>query len=107
MKIDVGAYPMLPFPPSMFSGLVKFLLPNAYKFDAYQFDADVLYSNKASYIAYRGPWAVETWVREAMFDAVDLELGLTPEDVRRVAAYVLGGDEVLAVVGPKGTAKKV
>ena len=32
---------------------------------------------------------------------------VTPEDVRRVAAYVLGGDEVLAVVGPKGTAKKV
>lgn len=87
MKIDVGAYPMLPFPPSMFSGLVKFLLPNAYKFDAYQFDADVLYSNKASYIAYRGPWAVETWVREAMFDAVARELGLTPEDVRRINMF--------------------
>jgi len=32
---------------------------------------------------------------------------VTPDDVRRVAAYVLGGDEVLAVVGPKGTSKKV
>ena len=87
MDIDVGAYPMIPFPPSMFSGLVKHLLPNAYKFDAYQFDADVWYSNKASYIAYRGPWAVETWVREAMFDAVARELGMTPEDVRRVNMF--------------------
>ena len=87
MALDVGAYPMLPFPPSMFSGLVKFLLPNAYKFDAYQFDVDVLYTNKASYISYRGPWAVETWVREAMFDAVARELSLTPEDVRRINLF--------------------
>ncbi len=32
---------------------------------------------------------------------------VTPEDVRRVAGTVLGGDEVLAVVGPRGTATKV
>jgi len=32
---------------------------------------------------------------------------VTPDDVRRVAGKVLGGDEVLAVVGPKGTATKV
>jgi carbon-monoxide dehydrogenase large subunit len=87
MSIDVGAYPMLPFPPSMFSGLVKFLLPNAYKFEAYQFDTDVLYTNKGSYVSYRGPWAVETWVREAMFDAVARELDMTPEDVRRVNIF--------------------
>lgn len=99
MVLDVGAYPMLPFPPSMFSGLVKMLLPNAYKFDAYRFDVDVLYTNKASYISYRGPWAVETWVREAMFDAVARELGMTPEDVRRVNMYAKADLPAKSTVG--------
>lgn len=95
MQIDVGAYPVVPFPPTMFSSLVKFLLPNAYKFDAYQFDVDVLYTNKASYISYRGPWAVETWVREAMFDAVARELSMTPEAIRRINLFA--GDDLPAV----------
>ena len=99
MAIDVGAYPMLPFPPSMFSGLVKYLLPNAYKFDAYRFDADVVYTNKGSYVSYRGPWAVETWVREAMFDAVARELGMAPEDVRRVNLFAGADLPATATVG--------
>ncbi len=99
MQIDVGAYPMVPFPPTMFSSLVKYLLPNAYKFDAYQFDVDVIYTNKASYVSYRGPWAVETWVREAMFDAVARELSITPEHIRRVNLFA-GAD--LPAVGTVG-----
>jgi carbon-monoxide dehydrogenase large subunit len=83
MLLDSGAYPMLPFPASFFATLVKMLLPNAYRIDAYSFESRVAYTNKASYISYRGPWAVETWVREAMLDAIARELGLPPEEVRR------------------------
>ena len=32
------------------------------------FDATITVSNKASYVAYRGPWEVETWVRERLLD---------------------------------------
>ncbi|HEX7094547.1 MAG TPA: xanthine dehydrogenase family protein molybdopterin-binding subunit [Acidimicrobiales bacterium] len=83
MTLDAGAYPMLPFPASFFATLVRMLLPNAYRIPAYRFDSTVVYTNKASYISYRGPWAVETWVREAMMDAIARELDLTPEEVRR------------------------
>ena len=83
MQLDAGAYPMLPFPASFFSTLVAMLLPNAYRIEAYSFDSTVVYTNKASYISYRGPWAVETWVREAILDAVGRELDITPEEMRR------------------------
>jgi carbon-monoxide dehydrogenase large subunit len=83
MLLDAGAYPMLPFPASFFSTLVAMLLPNAYRIEAYSFDSTVVYTNKASYISYRGPWAVETWVREAILDAVGRELDITPEEMRR------------------------
>jgi carbon-monoxide dehydrogenase large subunit len=83
MLLDAGAYPMLPFPASFFATLVKMLLPNAYRIGAYSFASRVAYTNKGSYVSYRGPWAVETWVREAMLDAIGRELGMTPEEVRR------------------------
>src|SRR5690606_22770094 len=87
LTLDAGASPMLPFPASFFATLVTMLLPNAYRVPAYRFDSAVVYTNKASYISYRGPWAVETWVREAVLDAIARELGLAPEDVRRRNLY--------------------
>jgi carbon-monoxide dehydrogenase large subunit len=39
-------------------------------------------TNKASYVAYRGPWAAETWVRERMIDRVAVELGVEPVAIR-------------------------
>jgi carbon-monoxide dehydrogenase large subunit len=94
MMLDAGAYPMLPFPASFFALLVRTLLPNAYKIPAYSFESSAVYTNKASYISYRGPWAAETWVREAMFDTIARRLGLTPEEVRRRNLY--GRDDLPA-----------
>jgi carbon-monoxide dehydrogenase large subunit len=99
MLLDAGAYPMLPFPASFFATLVKMLLPNAYRIGAYEFASRVAYTNKASYISYRGPWAVETWVREAMLDAIARELGLTPEDVRRRNLHPAPGVELRTATG--------
>jgi len=87
MTLDAGAYPMLPFPPSFFATLVKMLLPNAYRIPAYEFSSTVVYTNKASYVSYRGPWAVETWVREAILDTIGRELGIAPDEIRRRNLY--------------------
>jgi carbon-monoxide dehydrogenase large subunit len=87
MVLDAGAYPMLPFPASFFATLVGVLLPNAYKVDAYSFESTVVYTNKASYISYRGPWAVETWVREAVLDTIGRTLHIAPEEMRRRNLY--------------------
>jgi len=46
------------------------------------FDATVIASNKATYVAYRGPWAVETWVRERLFDVAARELGVGRDEIR-------------------------
>ena len=83
MTMDQGAYPMPPYPSSLFCNLVKMLIPNAYRLEAYEFRGRVVATNKCSYIAYRGPWAVETWVRERMLDEIAAELGLDRVEIRR------------------------
>jgi carbon-monoxide dehydrogenase large subunit len=82
MTLDAGAYPVLPINPAGFTYFVRVVLPGPYRFQAYQFDATVALTNKAPYIAYRGPWAVESWVREVLIDIIAKELGLDPVDVR-------------------------
>ena len=83
MTMDQGAYPMPPYPSSLFCNLVKMLIPNAYRLEAYAFRGRVVATNKCSYIAYRGPWAAETWVRERMLDEVAAELGISRVEIRR------------------------
>jgi carbon-monoxide dehydrogenase large subunit len=83
MVLDQGAYPMPPFPSSLFPLLVRTLLPAAYKLEGYAFDTTIVATNKASYISYRGPWVAETWVRDRMLDEIARELGLPPEELRR------------------------
>jgi carbon-monoxide dehydrogenase large subunit len=83
LLLDSGAYPMLPFPQSLFPAMIKMLLPNALRLDAYEFRSTVVASNKGSYIAYRAPWTVETVVRERLLDDIAREVGLGPEELRR------------------------
>ena len=83
MTMDQGAYPMPPYPSSLFCNLVKMLIPNAYRVGAYAFEGRVVATNKCSYIAYRGPWAAETWVRERMLDEIAAELGIDRVEIRR------------------------
>ncbi len=83
MTLDAGAYPVMPINPALFTMIVRVVLPGPYRFQNYAFDATVVTTNKASYVAYRGPWAVETWVREGITDIIAKELGLDPVEVRR------------------------
>jgi aerobic carbon-monoxide dehydrogenase large subunit len=81
--LDEGAYPLPAVPATVFTTCMRVLLPGAYRIDDYAFDTTITFSNKASYVAYRGPWEVETWVRERLLDLVARELGLDPIEVRR------------------------
>jgi len=83
MTMDAGAYPGFPFGATLFARMVRTMFPGPYRFPALEFHTRILASNKATYVAYRGPWAVETFVRERMLDVVAAELGLSRADVRR------------------------
>jgi carbon-monoxide dehydrogenase large subunit len=83
MTMDLGAYPGVPFAAAIFSGLVQMLLPGPYKFHGYAFDVTAVSTNKCVYVAYRGPWEMETWVRERVLDEVARELGMDPAELRR------------------------
>jgi carbon-monoxide dehydrogenase large subunit len=83
LTMDAGAYPNVPFPASIFVGLIRLLTPGPYRMKGYQFESAVVATNKAVYTAYRGPWEMETWTRERLLDIVAHELGIDPADVRR------------------------
>jgi carbon-monoxide dehydrogenase large subunit len=83
MVLDQGAYPLGSLPSTIFPSLVRVLFPGAYAIEHYEFRGRVLATNKASYVAYRGPWEAETFARERLLDAIGTELGLDPIDVRR------------------------
>jgi carbon-monoxide dehydrogenase large subunit len=82
LEMDQGAYPGFPVGAAMFTRIMKTMMPGPYRVPAYRFDARVTASNKATYCAYRGPWAVETWVRERLFDLAARELGIGRDTIR-------------------------
>jgi aerobic carbon-monoxide dehydrogenase large subunit len=79
MTMDCGAYPGI---GSLLPHLIGSLLPGPYKVEALRFSFKSAITNKASYIAYRGPWAAETFVRERIVDLIARELGEEPLDIR-------------------------
>ena len=83
LTMDAGAYPNVPIMSAMYAQLIRMWLPGPYRIPAYQADSTVVSTNKATYVAYRGPWEMETWTRERLLDIVARELGLDPAEVRR------------------------
>ena len=99
LVMDQGAYPVFPYPSSLMVNLINTLLPGPYRLRGYQFEAVVAATNKASHVAYRGPWAVETWVRERLLDVIAAELGIDAAEIRR-KNMVLGEPEDRLVTFP-------
>jgi aerobic carbon-monoxide dehydrogenase large subunit len=79
MVIDTGAYPGM---GTMVPDIMQAMLPGPYKLAALGFESTAAITNKASYVAYRGPWASETFVRERVLDLIAKELGLDPVEIR-------------------------
>lgn len=55
----------------------------AYKMPAYGFLTRGWYSNTNGLAAYRGPWALESLIRETLLDKAARKLGLDPIEIRR------------------------
>ena len=83
LVMDHGAYPFLNLPMSLFANIIKVLLPGTLRVRHYQFRGSVVATNKASFVAYRGPWEIECWVRERLMDLIARRLDLDPLEVRR------------------------
>ena len=100
LTMDAGAYPGFPYGAPMFCRFIQTMFPGPYRFDAMQFDTELVSSNKPTYVAYRGPWAVETFVRERLFDVIARELGITRAEIR--LRNIFGPDKLptTMVTGP-------
>jgi aerobic carbon-monoxide dehydrogenase large subunit len=79
MVIDTGAYPGM---GAMVPSIVEAMFPGPYKLAALGFESTAVTTNKATYVAYRGPWASETFVRERVLDLIAKDLGLDPFEIR-------------------------
>jgi aerobic carbon-monoxide dehydrogenase large subunit len=79
MVVDTGAYPGM---GAMVPDIMEAMLPGPYKLAAMGFESTAVTTNKACYVAYRGPWASETFVRERVLDLLAKDLGLDPVEVR-------------------------
>ncbi len=97
MVIDSGAYPG--FAPGIIS-TIREMIPGPYRMRALAFTASGIVTNKATYVAYRGPWASETFVRERLIDLVAAELGLDPVAVRLRNLAERGQPPLRMVTGP-------
>src|SRR5204863_9225991 len=82
LTMDAGTYPNFPFVSAMFGGQMQLLLPGPYRMKGYRFESSVISTNKAAYVAYRGPWEMETWVRERLVDIVAHEIGVDSAEIR-------------------------
>lgn len=94
MTLNAGAYPGL---GRGLPGMVQGMIPGPYKLQALEFTSTVVASNKATYVAYRGPWASETFVRERVIDIVAKELNKDPLEIR-LRNVVTRDEEPLAMV---------
>src|SRR5207344_59117 len=79
MVIDTGSYPGM---GTMVPAIMEAMLPGPYKLAAMGFESTGAITNKAPYVAYRGPWASETFVRERVLNLIAKDLGLDPVEIR-------------------------
>ena len=100
MTMDHGAYPAIPIPSAMISAPIKVNLPSSLRVHNYRWSHRTVATNKASYLAYRGPWAAETWVREAMIARIARQLELPVEDVYRRNVLAPHEQPATLVTGP-------
>lgn len=82
MVMDQGAYPAFPVGAAFTSRIMKVMFPGTYRWDAYALRTRLVSTNKGKYVAYRGPWANETWVRERIIDVAARALRMSPTELR-------------------------
>jgi carbon-monoxide dehydrogenase large subunit len=96
-KLNLGAYGCDPFNGAIFVGSLSNSFQGPTKVEGIQATNTVVFSNKATYVSYRGPWATADFLRERLLDTVARELGLDPIEVRR-RNYVQRDEPPLAML---------
>jgi len=83
LVLDLGAYPQVGYPAPGYANLIRALMPAAYRLADYEFSAELVATNKSTYVPYRGPWEMETFVRERVLDLAARRLGIDRAELRR------------------------
>ena len=78
---DVGAFPVGSTSSSVSS--VRRLVAGPYKVPEVFYTGRSLYTNTCGRVAYRGPWLMETTIREQLLDHAAREIGMDPIELRR------------------------
>jgi carbon-monoxide dehydrogenase large subunit len=95
--LNVGAYLADPFPGSTMAMAAVMFFQGPMKLEGLAAKATSVFSNKATYVSYRGPWATGDFLRERSLDIVARELDLDPVEVRR-RNYVVRDEPPLAML---------
>jgi carbon-monoxide dehydrogenase large subunit len=96
-KLNLGAYGCDPFNGAIFVSSLSGAFQGPTRIEAIDATHTVVFSNKATYVSYRGPWATGDFLRERLLDLVAHDLDLDPVDVRR-RNYVQRGEPPLAML---------
>jgi aerobic carbon-monoxide dehydrogenase large subunit len=83
VTLNTGAYPCDPFPGAMYVNSISGSFQGPTRIEAIAARSTAVFSNKATYVAYRGPWATADFVRERLLDIIARELDIEPIDIRR------------------------
>ncbi len=97
VKVNIGAYPCDPFPGSMQAFSIPLFFQGPTRLEALEAASTAVFTNKATYVSYRGPWATGDFLRERLLDLVARDLGMDPIDVRR-RNYVRRDEPPLAML---------
>jgi carbon-monoxide dehydrogenase large subunit len=81
--LNVGAYGGDPFNGAIYVNSLSGSFQGPTKIEGIAAKHAAVFSNKATYVAYRGPWATGDFLRERLLDVIARELELDPLDVRR------------------------
>jgi carbon-monoxide dehydrogenase large subunit len=96
-KLNLGAYGSDPFHGAMFVGSLSGAFQGPTRIEGIAARNTVVFSNKATYVSYRGPWATGDFLRERLLDVIAHELSIDPLEVRR-RNYVRRGEPPLAML---------
>lgn len=79
-RCNVGAYPHA----WECNDLAMIMMPGPYRVPAYRFASAAYHSNTVGQAAYRGPWAMESLIRETLLDKAAHQIGIDAIDLRRL-----------------------
>ncbi|MFM5908408.1 MAG: xanthine dehydrogenase family protein molybdopterin-binding subunit, partial [Novosphingobium sp.] len=78
---------------------VHMFLWAAYRMPAYSFLSRGWYTNTNGLAAYRGPWAMESLIRETLLDKAARRIGMDPVDLRRRNLLYLSDQPAVSSMG--------